>query len=39
MTVREKGKQAVKEHEISKIDILEQKNSGITRIFLMKGPV
>lgn len=36
MTVREKGKQAVKEREISKIDILEQKNSGITRIFLMK---
>lgn len=36
MAIWEKGKQAGKECKISKTDILEQKNSGMTRIFLMK---
>lgn len=36
IAVWEKGKQAVKEQKIVKIGILEQKNLGITRLFLVK---
>lgn len=36
IAVWEKGKQAVKEQKSVKIGILEQKNLGMTRIFLVK---